>query len=199
MVSFKQVCDEICMPVSPEKAVGLVQVIQIFGLTIDTILMVVKVPEDRRADILSILTKMIREWKATSLDLQALVGKLNFLCKAIPAGKLFIYRVYQTFSGIPQHRHIGLKGDVLADMRMWKSFLQYKGWQPIISNAERTRSAVELFTDAAGNPSLWWGAFYPAEGLWIFQKWDLVWFQEYQPLIDVCVVSQGGNLGATPF
>ena len=42
MISFKQVCDEIGMPISPEKAVRPVQVIQFLGLTIDTILMVVQ-------------------------------------------------------------------------------------------------------------------------------------------------------------
>ena len=47
------------MPVSPEKAVGPVQVIQFLGFTIDTILMVIKVPEDKRADILKILMKML--------------------------------------------------------------------------------------------------------------------------------------------
>ena len=83
MSNFKQVCNEIGMPVSPEKAVRPVQVIQFLSLTIDTILMVIKVLEDKRADILKILTKMK---KATSLDLQSLARKLNFLCKAIPAG-----------------------------------------------------------------------------------------------------------------
>ena len=104
VVSFKQVCQEIGMPVSPEKAVGLVQVIQFLGLTIDTILMVIKVLDDKRTDILKILTKRVQKRKATSLDLQSLVGKLNFLCKAFPAGKPFIQNVYQTFVGIPQHR-----------------------------------------------------------------------------------------------
>ena len=107
--SFKQVCNEIGMLLLPEKAVDPVQVIQFLGLTINTILLVVKVPEDKRLDILKILTKMIRKRKANSLGLQSLAGKLNFLCK----------------------------GEVLEDMRMWKSFLyQYKGWQPIISNAK---------------------------------------------------------------
>ena len=152
---------------------------------IDTILRVVKVPEDKRADILRILTKMIMKRKATSLDLQVLAGNLNFLCKAVPAGKPFIQRVYKAFAGVPQCRHINLKHDILADMRMWKSFLfQCKGWQPIISNAERSRSAVEVFADVAGKPLLGWGAFYPAEGFWMYQKWDPVWFQEYQPSID---------------
>ena len=137
MYSLKQVCSEIGMPILPEKAVGPVQVIQLLGLTIDKILMVVKVMEDKRSDILKLLTKMIRKRKTTSLDLQSLAGKINFLCKAVPTGKLFIQRIYQTFPGVPQHRHIDLKGEVLADKHMWKSFLyQYKGWQPIISNAE---------------------------------------------------------------
>ena len=54
---------------------GPVQVIQFLGLTIDTVLMVIKVPEDKRTDILKILTKMVQKRKATSLDLQSLAGK----------------------------------------------------------------------------------------------------------------------------
>ena len=117
--------------------------------------MVIKVPEDKRADIMKILIKMLCKRKATSLDLQSLAGKLNFLCKAVPAGKPFIQSVYQSFAGIPQHRHIDLKGNLLADLSMWKSFLlQYKGWQPIISNQDRARTAMELFADASGSTLL---------------------------------------------
>ena len=103
----------------------------------------------------------------------------------VPAGKLYIQTVYQAFAGVRQHRHIDLKGNVLLDMSMWKSFLvQYKGWHPIISNAERSHNAVEVFTDVVGNPLLDWGTFFPAQGLWMYQKWDPVWFQEYNPSID---------------
>ena len=52
MASFKEVCKEIGMPVSAEKSVGSVQVIQFLGLTIDTVWMVIKVPEDKKADII---------------------------------------------------------------------------------------------------------------------------------------------------
>ena len=50
MASFKEMCEEIGMPISPEKAVGPVQVIQFLGLTIYMVWMVVKVPEDKSAD-----------------------------------------------------------------------------------------------------------------------------------------------------
>ena len=185
MASFKEVCEEIGMPVLPEKAVGPVQVIQFLGLTIDMVWMVVKVPDDKRADILKILTKIIQKRKATSLDLQSLAGKLNFLCKAVPAGRPFIQNVYKTFTGAPQHQHIDLKGELLADLRMWKSFLlHFKGWQLIISNQDRAKSAIELYADASGNSSLGWEAFLPATGLWMFQQWDKQWFQQFNSSID---------------
>ena len=41
IISFKQVCNEIWVPISPDKAVGPVQEIQFLGLSIDTILMVI--------------------------------------------------------------------------------------------------------------------------------------------------------------
>ena len=44
--------------------------------------------------------------------------------------------------------------------------------------------AVEVYADAAGNLLLGWDAFYPSEGLWIYQKWDPVWFHHYQHSID---------------
>ena len=58
-------------------------------------------------------------------------------------------------------------------MMMWKSFLfQKKGWQPIICRCSR-------------QSPLGWGTFYPAECLWMYEKWDPVWFQEYQPSINL--------------
>ena len=153
------------MPISPEKAVGPVQVIQFLVLTIDTNGMVIKVPEDKRVDILTILTKIIQKRKATSLNLQSLAGKLNFLCKAIPAGRPFIKNVYQAFTGVLQHWHIDLKGDVLADLRMWKAFLlQLRGCQPIISSQQGAKDVVELYADALGNPSLGWGHSFQPKG-----------------------------------
>ena len=185
MSSFKEVCNKIGMPIFPEKAVGPVQVIQFLGLTIDTIGMVIKVPEDKRVDILTIITKIIQKRKATSLNLQSLAGKLNFLCKAVPASRPFIKNVYEAFTGIPQQRHIDLKGNVLADLRMWKAFLlQFRSWQPIISNQQRAKDVVELYANTSGNPSLGWGAFLPSKGLWMFQQWEQEWFHQFNPSID---------------
>ena len=65
MGTFKQACHEISMPISPDKSVGPVQVIEFLGLTIDSVLMVVQVPQDKLQDISSTLITMIKKWKAT--------------------------------------------------------------------------------------------------------------------------------------
>ena len=173
MQSLKKVCKEIGMAVSPEKAVGPVQAIQFLGLMIDTTLMVIRVPDDKRMDILKMLQQMLHKRKATSLDLQSLAGKLNFLSKAVPAGRPFIQSAYQAFAGIPQNRHIDLKGNLLADLRMWKTFLlQFRGWQPIISKQNRAKTAIELLQKCPATPHWAGGAFLPSKKLWMFQQWD---------------------------
>ena len=133
MSVFKLVCDQIGMPVSPDKSEGPTQVIEFLGLMIDTIEMVVRILRDKMQDITLILINIIRKCKVTVAELESLAGKLNFIAKVVPTGRSFTKRVYQCFQGIPKHRHIVLKHPVLADLRMWKQFLiHFKGWKPII-------------------------------------------------------------------
>ena len=133
MLVFKLVCDQIGMPVSPDKSEGPTQLIEFLGLMIETIDMVVRIPRAKMQDITLILINIIQKHKATAAELESLAGKLNFIAKVVLVGKSFTKRMYQCFQGIPKHRHIDLKQPVLADLRMWKLFLiHFKGWKPII-------------------------------------------------------------------
>ena len=136
MSVFKLVCTQIGMPVSPDKSEGPTQIIEFLGLTIDTIKMVVRIPKDKMQDITLILVTMA--------ELESLTGKLNFVTKAVPAGRSFTKRVYQSFQGIPKHRHIDLKQPVLVDLHMWKLFLiHFKGWKPIIHpSVQRSKTRI---------------------------------------------------------
>ena len=115
MSMFKLVCDQIGMPVSPDKSEGPTQIIEFLGLTIETIQMVVRIPKDKMQDIPLILITIIKKRKAMAAELESFAGKLNFIAKVAPAGRSFTKRVYQSFQGIPKHRHIDLKQPVLAD------------------------------------------------------------------------------------
>ena len=133
MGMFKQVSHEIGMPISLDKSVGPVQVIEFLGLTIDSMLMVIWVPQDKLQDISSILITMIKKWKATGYKLELLAGKLNFISRIILAGRSFIQRIYQAQIGIKKKLHIDLKALGLQELCMWRTFLsKFRGWNPII-------------------------------------------------------------------
>ena len=51
MSVFKLVCDQIGMPVSPDKSEGPTKMIEFLGLIIDTREMVVQIPKDKMQDI----------------------------------------------------------------------------------------------------------------------------------------------------
>ena len=71
MSVFKLVCDQIGMPVSPDKSEGPTQVIEFLGLMIKTIQMVVRIPRDKMQDITLILINIIQKHKATVAELES--------------------------------------------------------------------------------------------------------------------------------
>ena len=89
MSVFKLVCDQIGMPVSPDKSEGPTQIIEFLGLTIDTIQMVVRIPKDKMLDITLISITIIRKRKEMAAELESLTDQLNFIAKAVPAGRSF--------------------------------------------------------------------------------------------------------------
>ena len=169
MDTFKQVCHEIGMPISLDKSVGPVQVIEFLGLTIDSVLMVVRVLQDKFQDISSILITMIKKCKATGYELESLAGKLNFISRIIPAGRSFIQRIYQVQIGIKKKLHIDLKAPVLQDLHMWRTFLsKFMGWNPVVDIEQLSHYPLEVVADAAGSANLGWGAWLPHIAHWMY-------------------------------
>ena len=89
MSVFKLVCDQIGMPVSPDKSEGPTQMIEFLGLTIHTIQIVVRIPKDKMQDITLILITIKRKRKPMADELESLAGKLNFITKVLPARRSF--------------------------------------------------------------------------------------------------------------
>ena len=182
---LKQVCEEIQMPIAPEKSEGPSTVIEFLGLTLDIDNMVIHIPQDKLQDIAQIITKMVKTRKTMSWELQSLAGKLNFVIKVVPAGKCFIKCIYQAQVGVLHHQHIDLSSPVLSDLHIWKVFLaKFRGWMPIMDTKVLHASAIGVFTDAVGNVKLGWGAWLPHLGLWMYSQLEEDFFQKFQPSID---------------
>ena len=93
--------EEIGAPIATEKTEYAERMIIFLGILLDGKDMVLRIPIKKREKALKMLN-FTDSKKATVKELQELCGYLNFLCKAIFPGRLFIQRMYSKYSHIVQ-------------------------------------------------------------------------------------------------
>ena len=131
--AVRQVAQQVGLPLAEDKFFGPSQVLDFLGLTIDSICMVVVIPQDKAASILKEIQQVMGSKKCHVKELQALAGRLNFITKAVPHGCPFSRRLYDMFAGMKPHWHVLVTAELRKDLQMWKRFNQeYGGWTPIL-------------------------------------------------------------------
>ena len=156
------------VPVAPEKVEGPVTCLKFLGLEVDTVAMQVRIPKDKLEDLRENITFVLNKAgrKITLRELQSLIGKLNFACKAILPGRAFCRRLIDATIGVkkPFHR-IKVSTSMVKDLLTWQSFLDnHNGASMMIDESNKV---LDLFTDASG--SLGFGAYF--EGHWTNAPW----------------------------
>ena len=167
LLAFTGLCEELGVPLAVEKTLGPVQVITYLGLEIDTVSQQVRVPAVKVDALCNKIHAALCKKKLSLVDLQSLVGSLNFVCRAVSPGRAFLRRLIALSRGLskPHHRVRVSKGARL-DLLMWLEFLEhFNGVSPILGSA--WDDSVELFTDAAA--SVGYGAFF--QGKWVQGRW----------------------------
>ena len=139
------------------------QVIDFLGLIIDTICMVIAMPQDKRDQILQELQDLLQLKKTTVQHMQRVAGRLNFITKAVPHGRPkavphgrpFSQRFYDAIAGLKQTWHVSVTAEIKQDVLMWCQFIQdYGGSTPICMPGT---PRVHICTDATAAVSLDWG------------------------------------------
>ena len=87
------------MPVAEEKTLGPTQFLEYLGLLLNLLDLTLQIPEDKRVkniEKIDIVISAFWERKTiTCKEIQKVAGSLNFICAAIPAGKVFIADLYK--------------------------------------------------------------------------------------------------------
>ncbi|KAM9319746.1 uncharacterized protein PAF06_004160 [Gastrophryne carolinensis] len=141
------------VPVAHDKTEGPATVIKFLGIEIDTVQRVCRLPREKIEDLVGGLEGALGVKKVTLVQLQSVLGKLNFACRVLPMGRVFTRRLSLATAGVREpHHFIRLTAGMKEDIRMWITFLEsFDGlayWlDPVKGNDE-----LELFTDAAGSP-----------------------------------------------
>ena len=117
--AVKRISQDIGLPLAPTKFMGPAQTLEFLGLTIDTVRMAVAIPQDKMSKILQELQEVLQCSKCKVKKIQSLAGRLNFITKAVPHGKLFSRKVYDLIAGMKPHWHVNITREVKRDLIMW--------------------------------------------------------------------------------
>jgi len=85
--AFLQTCDDIGVPMAPEKTVGPSFVLSFADIELHTLKMEARLSEDKLAKRRSLTRGFLPRKKVTLTELQSLIGLLNFTCSVIVAGR----------------------------------------------------------------------------------------------------------------
>ena len=82
------------------------RVITFLGITIDTVFVETRLPEDKLEKAKTLVEEFRKKQKVILRELQSLIGILNFACKVIVPGRAFLRRItYMTVGVQKDHRY----------------------------------------------------------------------------------------------
>ena len=105
---------------APEKVEGPTTCLKFLGLMVDTVAMEVRMPEKKCTDLLAEIRVILKGKKKVTLrELQSLIGKLNFACRAVVPGRPFCRRIIDATCGVSKpHHRIRVTKAMQADLQI---------------------------------------------------------------------------------
>ena len=180
---------ELGVPVAEEKIEGPVTELKFLGLIVDTHRMEVRLPMDKIEDLMSSIEAIMHSRKSVSLkQLQSLIGKMNFACRAVQPGRAFCRRLINATMGAVKPFHkVRVTQDLREDLKIWKAFLRgFNGVSVILPDWE-LNDHVDMHTDAAG--TIGYGAYLQGHWTagawpdWVLQGDYSITFKELVPIV----------------
>ena len=116
------------VPTVASKTMGPSQVLEFMGVVLDGNRMEARLPEDKLARMQRLLNSFTNR-RSAHLDLQSLIGTLQFACKVVVPGRTFLQRIINLTRGLKNRfHHIRFNKEFSRDIQMWKVFLtQWNG------------------------------------------------------------------------
>ena len=156
-------------PVVASKTIGPSREIEFMGIILDSVRMEARLPQDKLIRINQLLDSFKNRRSVRLVELQSLIGTLQFACKVVVPGRTFLQRAINLTRGVPSRfHHIRLNKEFFKDLAMWKIFLsKWNGRSFFLESTPTPAQNLELYTDAAG--SIGFGGYF--QGRWFQGHW----------------------------
>ena len=162
MHSFSMICEDLGVLFAADKSLGPSHILVYLGLEIDTLEICVKIPLEKLHVLRDLLLCFLGRKKITLIELQSLVGSLNFCARAILGSVAFNRCFYDASVGIsnPRH-HLRVAGAMKEDMDIWLMFLEcFNGSVYFPESQWLDNDQLQRFTDSAGGSQLGCAAIF---------------------------------------
>lgn len=180
-------CHNTGIPVAIDKTFPASTSMTFVGISLCSIHLKASLPLDKLRKCKELLLLYSKKNSCTLLELQSLIGYLNFCCSVITCGKAFLrWLINLTISIRKPFHHVRLNREVKADLSMWLTFLaRYNGKSMFLDERFLSSNTLSLYTDSA--QSLGYGAIYSSK--WLYGMFPLSWqaysitFLELSPIV----------------
>lgn len=172
---FKHICQDIGVPIALEKTTNPTTTLIFLGIELDTVNMIMRLPQDKLLLLKQRIHVFLHSKKATLKSFQSLIGLLNFACKTVAPGRAFCRRLIDATMGTTKtHHKIRINSSIKEDLRVWEQFLaNFNGISVISSPTLTSDSYLQLYTDSAGGTKGGFGIYFA--GSWAHASWPHSW------------------------
>ena len=181
--SFLNMCQDVGMPMAPEKTFSPATTMVFVGFEIDSVAEEVRLPEEKVRKCIEEIEQLKIKSKTTLRGLQSIIGLLNFACEVVIPGRPFLRRLIDLTIGVRfPHYHIRLTKSVKEDLDLWLNFLEgHNGRVLFLDQALTMAHDINLFTDASG--SIGYGAIFGTH--WFCGPWSAWWINHNITLLEL--------------
>ena len=167
--AIQQASLDIGISLAPEKCEGPTTCITFLGIELNSIYMTARLPNDKLAELQTLIGSWTGKKFCTRKELESLVGKLNHACAVVAPGRTFLQRLINLLRGSkPRHKFIRLTKQARLDLQWWQDLLPTWNGVSFFDLPELAPVPdFELSTDASGNKGF--GGCYNNE--WFSVAW----------------------------
>jgi len=140
-------------PVVASKTIGPSQEIEFMGIVLDSIRMEARLLQDKISRTYDMLNSFKKHRSVCLVELQSLIGTLQFACKVVVPSRTFLQRAIYLTKGVPSRfHHNRLNKEFFRDLDMWKLFLsKWNGCSLFLESSTTPTPDLELYMDAVGS------------------------------------------------
>lgn len=167
--ALKRTFSHLGIPLSEEKTIGPVKVIEFLGITLDSNLMQASLPAEKLSRIRQVMHDACASQSFCKRELLSLLGHLNFAMRVIPQGRSFVSRLLDLSKTVENLSDIiTIDAGCRSEFRFWAQLLEkWNGISFFHNDFAESSPALNLYTDAA--PSIGFGGVYNKQ--WFAGAW----------------------------